>query len=84
MPSLWTAVLTNAGVKAEAATLAVFLLLRFVSTCIFRLLCKKVGDLLGNIHECTVVNTAGLLHSLSLSKFLFQTFSSGFRSLSIN
>lgn len=49
--------------------------------CIFRLLCKKVGDLLGDIHECTAVNTAGLLHSLSLSKFLFQTFSSGLRSL---
>lgn len=42
---------------------------------------QKVGDLLDDIHECAVINTACLLHSLFLSEFLFQTFSSGLRSL---
>lgn len=75
--------LTSAWVKEEAITLAVSL---FAQVCehvsFLRLPCKKVGDLLGDdICECTVINTACLLHALSLSEFLFESFTSGLRSL---
>lgn len=53
---MWTAV------KEEAVTLAVSLFAQVCKhMCIFRLTCKKVGELLSGINECTGINTACLL-----------------------
>lgn len=40
-----------------------------------------MGDLLGDICEFTVINTICLLHAFSLSIFLFESFTSGLKSL---
>lgn len=51
-----------------------------MSMCIFRLPCRKVDDLLGDTCECA---TACLLNATLLCEFVFESFTSGLKSLKI-